>query len=579
MRFFAVALFFFRATASIGQAPEVPHKMQFAGMTLSIRDDARREIQKDVDALTQHPRYFGIKVERAKTYFPLVEKIFAEERLPDDFKFLALQESALVSDAVSVSNAVGFWQFKDFTALEMGLRMDNEVDERMNIISSTHAAAKYLKQNNYMFNNWLYALQSYQMGAGGVQREVGDQHNGAKHMEITSETYWYVKKYLAHKVAFGSAITGEARVKLIQFETNSGKSLHDIAAEVSVEEEKLLEFNKWIKKGVVPSDKPYAVLIPMGDFEDFTKLISASTAFKQEVKLSNPINSGKTESPDKLVVIRINEVPVIKAKEGESIKSLADRAKIDLTSFLKYNDIPIDHAARPGAFYFIAKKKTKSENDFYKTAANEDLWSISQHTGVQIKRIVKYNGPINNKKIAEGSIVWLNGPKQNGDSMPETDAVALVDEEEEFEWNEKIVKEAGRYEEIDKVPEEKDQRSLDYDQAQQPTFQYTVKQGETLYSIAKANNVEILNLLAWNNLTMTDGIKPGQILKLTPAESMGDPKNAEISPTEKIHEVLASDTLYSVARKYGITIKELMDWNGKHDLSLTIGERLRILQK
>ena len=74
MRLFAVALFFFRAAASYGQAPEVPHKMQFAGITLTIRDDARREIQKDVDALTKQPRYFGIKVERAKTYFPKSRK-------------------------------------------------------------------------------------------------------------------------------------------------------------------------------------------------------------------------------------------------------------------------------------------------------------------------------------------------------------------------------------------------------------------------------------------------------------------------------------------------------------------------
>ena len=95
MRFFAVALIFFGVAASYAQTPEVPHKMHFADMTLTIRDDARREIQKDVDALTKSPKYFGIKVERARTYFPLIEKVFAEERLPDDFKYLVLQESAL----------------------------------------------------------------------------------------------------------------------------------------------------------------------------------------------------------------------------------------------------------------------------------------------------------------------------------------------------------------------------------------------------------------------------------------------------------------------------------------------------
>ena len=63
MRFFAAALIFFGVAASYAQTPQVPHKLRFADMTLTIRDDARREIQKDVDALTKSPKYFGIKNE------------------------------------------------------------------------------------------------------------------------------------------------------------------------------------------------------------------------------------------------------------------------------------------------------------------------------------------------------------------------------------------------------------------------------------------------------------------------------------------------------------------------------------
>ncbi|MBS1976544.1 MAG: lytic transglycosylase domain-containing protein, partial [Bacteroidetes bacterium] len=152
MKLLAPALIF--CGAAFAQTPQVPHKMQFAGMTLTIHDEVRREIQHDVDALTLHPKYFNIKAERARTYFPIIEKIFTEERLPEDFKYLALQESALVPDAVSSSNAVGFWQFKDFTAKEMGLRVDEVVDERMNIASASLAAARYIKQCNHYFNNW-----------------------------------------------------------------------------------------------------------------------------------------------------------------------------------------------------------------------------------------------------------------------------------------------------------------------------------------------------------------------------------------------------------------------------------------
>ena len=212
MRLFFV-LFVTAVVTVKAQPPQVPHKMQFAGMTLTIREDARREIQKDVNALTQSPRHHNIKVERAKTYFPIIEKVFEQERVPDDFKYLVLQESALIADAVSVSNAVGFWQFKDFTAVEMGLRVDKEIDERMNIVSSSRAAARYIKKNNLYFNNWIAALQAYQMGAGGAMKALPKSISGAREMDITSGTYWYVKKYLAHKIAFEDVVKGSGQIK------------------------------------------------------------------------------------------------------------------------------------------------------------------------------------------------------------------------------------------------------------------------------------------------------------------------------------------------------------------------------
>src|SRR5688572_12681709 len=230
------ALFTCLSTVALAQGPQVPHKMQFAGMTLTIRDDARREIQQDVDLLTKSPKHVAIKAERAKTYFPLIEKVFEEERVPDDFKYLSLQESALISDAVSSSNAVGFWQFKDFTAMEMGMRVDKEIDERMNIVSASRGAAKYLKQSNFMFNNWLLALQAYQMGAGGVRRSVSEELNGEKHMDITADTYWYVKKFIAHKVAFEDAVKGEPQVKVEVIELKEKKQVADLVKELGVDE-------------------------------------------------------------------------------------------------------------------------------------------------------------------------------------------------------------------------------------------------------------------------------------------------------------------------------------------------------
>ena len=531
MRFFAVALVFFGAAASFAQTPEVPHKMQFAGIMLTIRDDARREIQNDVDALTQHSRYFAMKAERAKTYFPVIEQIFAEEGVPDDFKYLVLQESALVADAVSVSNAVGFWQFKDFTAMEMGLRVDKDIDERMNLVSSTHGAAKYLKQNNYRFNNWLLALQSYQMGAGGVMRAVGDVHNGAKHMEITSETYWYIKKFLAHKVAFENALSGEAQFKVIAYQPKQGKTLKEIANELSAGEEDLKEYNKWLKATEIPDDKLYTLLVPVGKHDqDFTKLILSS----DKAAKARPLGVSNPEETDKQLVV-VNSIPVIVVRAGETVTMLAERGKVDLSAFLKYNEIPIDHTIEAGGIYFLGRKKTKGDREFYKTKPGDDIWSVSQKFGVRLKNLKKYNQIKDDQALAMGSLIWLQGGKPKSQPVLSPTGEVATLEEETFDW-------------YIKSPNE----------AVMPSVTFPIQAVTKPYIDSSA-----------------------QIIR----EVENEPTKSEEGKEEasqnklKVHEVKSSDTLYSIARQYGVTIKDIMDWNNKKDFSLSSGEKLEIRRK
>jgi membrane-bound lytic murein transglycosylase D len=529
-----------------------------------------------VDALTRSPRHFDMKVERAKTYFPFIEKIFAEERLPDDFKYLALQESALIPDAVSVSNAVGFWQFKDFTAMEMGMRVDKEIDERMNLVSASRGAAKYLKKNNNFFNNWLLALQSYQMGAGGVQRSVGDKHNGARHMEITSDTYWYVKKYLAHKVAFENAVKGDPQLKVIDYQPNGSTSLSDLAKMLSVEEAKLMEYNKWIRKGNIPDDRKYTLLIPVGNAkDDFTRLALSKGQNKTiEVKSVNQEE-----------VFLVNGVPAIKAQPGELVTALAKRANLRISDFLRYNDVPIDHRVKSGAYYFIEKKKAKAAEPFHQLQQGEDLWTVSQRYGVQLKKLMKYNRANSHTKWIAGTQIWMSTrmPKDANALIPSGDALE-VSEQDSFEWNtiapttlaqnkvtiQPLVEKALDSLEVAAQPEEK---------IEETERMHTVQQGETLYAIARNYAVSVNDLMQWNSLDLQKGIQPGQTLKVFTKEGSAPdilPKTVAAEESVQYHEVKNSDTLYSVARQYGVTIKELMDWNSKTDFSLSVGEKLKV---
>jgi membrane-bound lytic murein transglycosylase D len=620
----SLALFFATTLTVAAQTREVPHKMQFAGMTLTIRDDARREIQKDVNALTQSPRHHNIKVERAKTYFPIIEKVFEEERVPDDFKYLVIQESALIADAVSVSNAVGFWQFKDFTAAEMGLRVDKEIDERLNIVSSTRAAAKYIKKNNFYFNNWLYALQAYQMGAGGVMKSVGSNQSGLKHMEITSNTYWYVKKYLAHKIAFEEDVKGKGQVQVVSYETRSRKALSDIAKEVSVDEVELKQYNKWTKTGSIPDDRAYTVVIPVIGDPSSIKVPPPSEITK-EARVADATKSGTGTyvASAKGGKIKINGIATIKANASETPAQLANRAGVDLSDFLKWNDISISDRIQADQYYLLGKKRGRGSESYHKVVAGDDLWKISQQYGVQMKKLKKYNRISSEGQLTAGSTIWLssNKPKDSDKPVASTDIVQ-VDNSQSFGWTaapadvEQV--QAGATVSIKPIvvatpivdTERKDTPlptdSVETIQAKNEKItettdtaktvaivipavtvvppppnkeEHIVKAGETLYGIAKEYNLEVMDIVRWNNLNLQEGIKPGQVIRLKEtkvAENDSEPvqKNIDI-----VHVVKSTDTLYSVARKYNVTIKELMEWNNKKDFALAVGEKLTIKSK
>ncbi|MEJ7643603.1 MAG: LysM peptidoglycan-binding domain-containing protein [Chryseolinea sp.] len=610
-----VALFFAAWTAA-AQSPEVPHKMQFAGITLTLRDDARREIQKDVNALTQSPRHHMIKVERARTYFPVIEKVFEEERVPDDFKYLVLQESALIADAVSTSNAVGFWQFKDFTAVEMGLRVDKEVDERLNLVSSSRAAARYIKKNNFYFNNWIYALQAYQMGAGGVMRSVDKHESGEKNMEITSSTYWYVKKFLAHKIAFEESVKSPGLIKVVTYENKDKKMLTDLAREISVDETELKQYNKWAKTGTIPGDRSYIVLIPIAGEGKAPVLPAAVAVASTAGPAAAPAKSNSASALKSRM--RINGISAIKGEAGDTPVQLAGRAGVEVSDFLKWNDISSTAQIQPDTYYLLGKKRVRSEEDYHKVLTGDNLWLVSQRYGVQMKKLKRYNRLSSDDELKPGTTLWLSSMKPRDADKQTVSEIVQVDDDRSFAWTVDPDEAEANTVSVPKVIEPKVTETPALEDAPagnsispqpeqqsvvdvQPSISVTpppdsvgtatvvtnplekivykdhkVLPGETLYAIAKQYSVGVMDLVNWNDLNIQSGIRPGQVLKLISPDEIVAP----IAETREIeHVVKTTDTLYSVARKYNVTIKELMEWNDKKDFSLSVGEKLKVRTK
>ena len=94
---------------------------------------------------------------------------------------------------------------------------------------------------------------------------------------------------------------------------------------------------------------------------------------------------------------------------------------------------------------------------------------------------------------------------------------------------------------------------------------YIVKKGDTLYSIANQYGMTVNELKSLNNLT-NDTLSIGQELVVSEGNA----------GTLDTYTVKAGDSLYSIARKYGITVDALKSANGKSSNLLSIGEVLVI---
>jgi len=112
-------------------------------------------------------------VSRSRTYFPMIEQIFDEEEVPDELKYLAISESGLNPTAGSWAGAVGMWQFMPVTGRSEGLRVDSWVDERRDPELSTRAAARHLKALNADYNGrWHLSVAGYNCSYRCITRAV-----------------------------------------------------------------------------------------------------------------------------------------------------------------------------------------------------------------------------------------------------------------------------------------------------------------------------------------------------------------------------------------------------------------------
>ncbi|MCX7606114.1 MAG: transglycosylase SLT domain-containing protein [Bacteroidia bacterium] len=232
-------------------------------MQTRIEAEARQAIQQYIIKLHEHPATLQALVARAESLLPYIEEALHYIGVPEDLKYLAIQESRLNPYAVSRSAAVGYWQFKDYTAREVGLLINDTIDERRHLFRSSAGAALYLSKQYYRHRNWLFAIIAYYEGGTGALPYIDTAYVGKNEICIRATTHWYALRAIAHKLVFESLIKRRIyALKPIAY-TGPSQPIWSIAQHHGLSPDSFLVLNPWLLRPVLPGGRPSTYYVPL----------------------------------------------------------------------------------------------------------------------------------------------------------------------------------------------------------------------------------------------------------------------------------------------------------------------------
>lgn len=178
-----------------------PEAIDFAGEATPLQIyDVRERMDRELLINENLHSSTILILKRANKFFPIIEPILAKNNVPDDFKYLAVIESSLITASVSKAGASGIWQFMKQTAVEKGMEVSESVDERYHLEKSTEAACKYLLSAKEKFGSWTLAAASYNGGMAGISKQIESQQvTNYYDLLLVEETSRYVFRILALK--------------------------------------------------------------------------------------------------------------------------------------------------------------------------------------------------------------------------------------------------------------------------------------------------------------------------------------------------------------------------------------------
>ncbi len=516
-------------------------------------------VQKSLTFLTENPgRKFFIKwLERSGKWFPMMRKIAHEEEVPEELIFLSMIESGLNPNAVSRSQAVGLWQFIRTTGELYGLNDTPSVwmDERREPEKSTRAAMRHLRDLYSEFGDWHLALAAYNCGNGGVRRAMKKFEDDSIPLDfwtirekLPRETRNYVPLYIAAaKIALNPEDYG-IKISDIKFDDDYKYDTFVLNEPVSLAvltkclgpnaaEDDIKKMNPELIRAFTPPDVgKYVLKIPKGKKESFTSNFNALTPDEKQPWFIHPVERGETISS----ISKKFDIPKTELVDANNLKGYKVKLQpgTELRIPVKFTDIAgnfkngnaEDNGTSNGNDNNISSGYNQDDSIqiIHTVKKGETLYSISNTYRVLLDDLKLWNNiPVDSNNISSGSKLVINTYNQKKPNLTSLKG-NFSDKQNSKNTDSNKIKtldssKVSKYSlnKISSIPQNNESTKTDSGQAKpvkkektKSSRKHTVRNGDTLSSIAKKYGVSLSSLVKANKNLKPDKLRIGQVVRI-----------------------------------------------------------------
>lgn len=566
---------------------------------------------------------------RASRYLYHTVKEAERRGLPTELALLPIIESSYDPAATSSAAAAGMWQFIPSTGRIYGLKQTSLYDGRRDVVESTRAAYEFLGGLYNQFGSWELALAAYNAGPGRIQQAINRNKAAGLptdywSLKLPQETMNYVPRFLAvaqiikNPNAYGVSLPPIANRPHFREVPVGTVNLNDVASITGLSRAELYQLNPGHRGDRIDSESPMRIIIPADLSPSIdTKLkklqsssgslwASAAQPFTPErsnppelntqvinpVKTAPPIlvtNTSKVSQPVATTTVKATN-PVV-ATQNSNKRISTPQGSAALASFAANSDIP--SAPRiPVAVTQVANVKPVTVEPPLSAREREQILAAVKAEG-ENKTVEQVLQPVASKAEQEKVVEEIKAIAPQGTEItdPFDGKIKLT----AIQTSQSVAEQQGK--ELTKgfaYPKGvAENTKADSDEAKRNQGKnyvktdseivvvppkgkrstYTVLPGDTLAVIAMKNGLNWRDVAKWNQIDPSSPLYVGTSIYLYDAK----PQNTESSTPPKTkaapetYVVQANDSLTGIASQFGLSVKQLADYN---DLAVNSGVRV-----